>query len=37
MAVDVGDGLTAGDAYASRRFHENGGEVLTARDHQDLG
>ena len=37
MAVDVGDGLTAADAYAVRRFRENGGGVLTARDHQDLG
>jgi hypothetical protein len=37
MAVDVGDGLTAADAYAIRRFHENGGGVLSARDHQDLG
>jgi hypothetical protein len=37
MAVDVGDGLSASDAYAIRRFRENGGGVLTARDHQDLG
>ncbi len=37
MAVDVGDGLTAADASAIRRFRENGGGVLTARDHQDLG
>jgi hypothetical protein len=37
MAVDLGDGLTAADAYAIRRFRENGGGVLTARDHQDLG
>ena len=37
MAVDVGEGLTAADAYAIRRFRENGGGVLTARDHQDLG
>lgn len=37
MAVDVGDGLTAAEAYAIRRFRENGGGVLTARDHQDLG
>ena len=37
LAVDVGDGLTAADAYAIRRFRENGGGVLTARDHQDLG
>src|SRR3954453_9244070 len=25
MAVDVGEGLTAADAYAIRRFRENGG------------
>jgi len=37
MAVDLGDGLTAADAYSVRRFRENGGGVLTARDHQDLG
>ncbi len=37
MAVDVGDGLTAADAEAIVRFRENGGGVLTARDHQDLG
>jgi hypothetical protein len=37
MAVDVGEGLTAADAYAIRRFRENGGGVFTARDHQDLG
>jgi hypothetical protein len=37
MAVDIGDGLSASDAYAIRRFRENGGGVLTARDHQDLG
>src|SRR5689334_21522664 len=37
MAVDVGDGLSAADAQAITRFRENGGGVLTARDHQDLG
>jgi hypothetical protein len=37
MAVDVGDGLTAADADAILRFRVNGGGVLTARDHQDLG
>jgi hypothetical protein len=37
MAVDVGDGLTAADAAAILRFRANGGGVLTARDHQDLG
>lgn len=37
MAVDTGDGLTAGEAAAILRFRECGGGVLTARDHQDLG
>jgi len=37
MAVDVGDGLSSADAEAIVRFRENGGGVLTARDHQDLG
>jgi hypothetical protein len=37
MAVDCGDGLTAVEADAITRFRENGGGVLTARDHQDLG
>jgi hypothetical protein len=35
FAVDVGDGLTDVEAGAIRRFRENGGGVLTARDHQD--
>lgn len=37
IAVDVGDGLTDTEAAAIRAFRENGGGVLTARDHQDLG
>ena len=37
MAVDIGDGLSSADAEAITRFRENGGGVLTARDHQDLG
>ena len=37
MAVDVGGGLTTADAYAVQRFRENGGGVLTARGHHDLG
>lgn len=37
MAVDTGDGLSAADAAAIVRFRGNGGGVLTARDHQDLG
>jgi hypothetical protein len=37
MAVDVGDGLTDSEAKAITRFRENGGGVLTARDHEHLG
>jgi hypothetical protein len=37
MAVDVGDGLTDVDVEAILRFRENGGGVLTARDHENLG
>jgi hypothetical protein len=37
LAVDVGDGLTRAESEAIVRFRENGGGVLTARDHQDLG
>src|ERR1700754_444153 len=37
MAVDVGDGLTDADTTAILRFRENGGGVLTARDHENLG
>lgn len=37
MAVDTGDGLTGAEADAIRRFRENGGGVVTARDHQHLG
>lgn len=37
MAVDVGNGLTSADAEAIMRFRYDGGGVLTARDHQDLG
>ena len=36
-AVDVGDGLSSADVDAITRFRENGGGVLTARDHEDLG
>lgn len=37
LAVDAGDGLTPADAAGIMRFRENGGGVLTARDHEDLG
>jgi hypothetical protein len=37
MAVDVGDGLTEAETEAIVRFRENGGGLLTARDHENLG
>lgn len=37
MAVDVGDGLSPRECAAIGRFRGNGGGVLTARDHQQLG
>ena len=37
MAVDVGDGLTEAETEAIMRFRENGGGVLAARDHENLG
>ena len=37
LAVDVGGGLTEAEADAIRAFRRNGGGVLTARDHEDLG
>jgi hypothetical protein len=37
IGVDQGNGLTPGDAKGILRFRENGGGVLTSRDHQDLG
>jgi len=37
MAVDVGDGLSDADVEAIVRFRKNGGGVLTARDHENLG
>lgn len=37
MAVDVGDGLSDADVAAIVRFRENGGGLLTARDHENLG
>jgi hypothetical protein len=37
LAVDVGEGLTDADVEAILRFRENGGGVLTARDHENLG
>lgn len=37
MAVDVGTGLRVAEAGAVVRFRNNGGGVLTARDHEQLG
>ena len=37
LAVDVGDGLSAGDVAGIEAFRRRGGGILTARDHQDLG
>jgi hypothetical protein len=37
MAVDSGDGLSDAEVDAIMRFRRNGGGVLTARDHEDLG
>ncbi|CAN5387978.1 hypothetical protein BH09ACT8_BH09ACT8_45060 [soil metagenome] len=37
LAVDIGDGLTDVEADAIMRFRADGGGVLTARDHEDLG
>jgi hypothetical protein len=37
MAVDTGDGLNQAESDAIIEFRKQGGGVLTARDHQDLG
>lgn len=37
FAVDVGTGLTTVDCQGITRFHQQGGGILTTRDHQDLG
>jgi hypothetical protein len=37
MAVDNGNGLSPADARGILRFREDGGGILTARDHEDLG
>ncbi len=37
FAVDSGDGLTENDRAGIEAFHRQGGGLLTARDHQDLG
>lgn len=37
FAVDVGDGIPPVDREGISRFHQRGGGLLVARDHQDLG
>ena len=37
FAVDAGDGLSRNDCAGITRFHQRGGGILSARDHQDLG
>jgi hypothetical protein len=37
FAVDVGDGLTTAECTAISRFRSQGGGLLVARDHMDLG
>lgn len=37
FAVDVGDGLNAGECAAIGRFRARGGGLMVTRDHQDLG
>jgi hypothetical protein len=37
FALDVGDGLSSNDCAGITRFHQQGGGILTTRDHQDMG
>jgi len=37
FALDVGGGLTEADCAGITRFHQQGGGILTTRDHQDMG
>jgi hypothetical protein len=37
FAVDVGDGLTDDDCAGITRFRQQGGGILSTRDHNDLG
>ena len=37
FAVEVGEGLTTTDCSGITRFYQQGGGLLTTRDHQDLG
>lgn len=37
FALDTGDGLSRDDRAGIIRFHQQGGGIFTARDHQDMG
>ena len=37
FALDLGEGLSAKDAAGIQRFYQQGGGLLTTRDHQDMG
>lgn len=37
FALDLGEGLTPDEAAGIQRFHQQGGGLLTTRDHQDMG
>lgn len=37
FALDVGSGLSQNDRAGITRFHQRGGGIFTARDHQDMG
>lgn len=37
FAVDTGNGLSKIDCEGITRFHQRGGGIMSARDHQDLG
>lgn len=37
FALDVGGGLSPTDCAGITRFHQQGGGILTTRDHQDMG
>jgi hypothetical protein len=37
FALDVGDGLSLADQAGLSRFHQQGGGIMTTRDHEDMG
>lgn len=37
FALDVGEGLSVKDCQGIVRFHQQGGGILSTRDHQDMG